>query len=96
MLAPPFDVVTPHGSARITLEIYEDDGRLVAGIRGCDLIVTSGGRLLSAARAAMPLIEDLVRMCGVVELRLAGRDWARLLPDYEPLEGVPNGLRKVL
>lgn len=96
MLAPPFDVVTPHGSARITLEIYEDDGRLVAGIRGCDLIMPTRGRLLSAVRAAVPLIEDLARAAGVAELRLGGRDWARALPDYQPLDGVPHGLRKVL
>jgi hypothetical protein len=29
-------------------------------------------------------------------MRLGGRDWSKILPDYEPLDGVPNGLRKRL
>jgi hypothetical protein len=29
-------------------------------------------------------------------MRVAGRNWARVLTDYEPLGGLRNGLRKAL
>lgn len=96
VLAPPFEVITPYGAAAITLEIYEEDGRLIGAIRGCDTVIPTRGRLLRGVRSAMPVIEDLARKAGVTELRIGGRDWSRALPEYEALAGVPNGLRKVL
>lgn len=96
MLLSPFDVVTPYGAAAITLEVYEEADALVAGIRGCDIVHPTKGRLLSAVRSAMPVIEDICRKAGIQELRLGGRDWSRLLKDFQPLDGVPNGLRKRL
>jgi hypothetical protein len=47
-------------------------------------------------REQMRLIEQMAKESGVTEMRVAGRDWSRVLRDYEPFDEVPNGLRKVL
>ena len=47
-------------------------------------------------RAAVAHIERIARDAGCTEVCLCGRDWHRILTDYEPLEGHRNGLRKGL
>lgn len=47
-------------------------------------------------RRAVDHIETVAKAAGCTEHRLCGRDWARILPDYQPLEGHRNGLRKGL
>lgn len=47
-------------------------------------------------RAAVQHLEAVAREAGCTEIQLCGRDWARILPDYEPCNGHPNGLRKGL
>ena len=96
MLLEPLDLHVPDGAVRITLELYEEDNRLICGIRGCDVVRSPKTRLISAARQGIGLIEDMMRKAGVAEMRLGGRDWSRILTDYEPLIEVQNGLRKVL
>jgi hypothetical protein len=58
----------------------------------------SGGAkdFIRMARQLMAYLELSARLAGCAEMRIGGRDWTRILPDYLPLEGVPNGLRKVL
>lgn len=51
---------------------------------------------IAIMRQAIEHIETIARAAGCTEHRLCGRDWARILPDYEPFEGHRNGLRKGL
>lgn len=92
-----FAIHRPYGAVLVTLEIYDDDGLLVCGLRHLE------GRIdlpLSQRRAAfrqdLKFIEDEARRAGAHEMRHAGPNYARLLADYEPLPGFPNGLRKRL
>lgn len=55
-----------------------------------------GRAFLRMVRAAMIDIEEMARRAGYDEIRFSGRDWSRIFPDYLPLDGEPNGLRKVL
>ena len=51
---------------------------------------------LAIIRAAVDRIEAVARSAGCTEIKLCGRDWARILPDYEAFDGHRNGLRKGL
>jgi hypothetical protein len=51
---------------------------------------------LGTIRSAVAHIEAMARNAGCTEHRLCGRDWQRILPDYEPFEGHRNGLKKEL
>lgn len=54
-------------------------------------------RWLRLVRRTMAEFEKRASAAGVTEMRVAGRDWSRVLTDYEPLEGkTPNLLRKRL
>ena len=96
MLLEPLDLHVPDGAVRITLELFEEDDRIICGIYACDVVRSPGTRLISAARQGIGLIEDMMRKAGVAEVRLGGRDWSRILTDYERLDGVENGLKKEL
>ena len=96
MLLKPLDLHVPDGAVRITLELFEEDDRLICGIYACDVVRSPGTRLISAARQGIGLIEDMMRKAGVAEVRLGGRDWSRILTDYVRLDGVENGLKKEL
>lgn len=87
----------PGGAGTITFELFEENGRICCGI------LTLQGRLdlppkawLRTMRDGLTYIEEQARDSGAQELRIAGRDWSRVFPDYEPLDGPRNGLRKVL
>ena len=85
-------------SAVVTFEVYEEDGVTVCGLQQLD------GRFnlppkawLRTMRAQMRKLESIARSAGCAEMRVAGRDWSRVLPDYEPFPGgKPNRLRKRL
>lgn len=47
-------------------------------------------------RGAVRHLETYARAAGCTEHRLCGRDWHRILPDYEPFDGQRNGLKKEL
>lgn len=51
---------------------------------------------LRIIRDVVEHFEAVARNAGCIEHRLCGRDWHRILPDYEPFDGHRNGLRKVL
>jgi hypothetical protein len=88
----------PNGAGLVTLEVYQlESGTKVCGIHHIE------GRLnlppkkwLATMRAELLIIEENAKKAGCGEVRIAGRDWSNILRDYEPIEGIPNGLRKVL
>lgn len=97
MQLPPVEVVRPFGKATIILEVFEEGGSLIAGI------YMLKGRIglrpkawLEAVRAELTVIEGLARRAGCAETRMAGRNWHRVFPDYEPMPGGRNLLRKRL
>ncbi len=51
---------------------------------------------LRMVRYTMAKFEALAKAQGCAEMRLGGRSWAAILPDYKPYAELPNGLRKVL
>lgn len=84
------------GWATLLLEVYEQDGRKICGIRELrgelDLPPKSW---LRTVRAEMVKLEGLIRQSGCNEIRLAGR-WRGVFPGYEPFDGLDRGYRKVL
>ena len=97
MLTVPFEIKRPYADAALELEVFEEDGLLVCGI------LTLNGRImlkpqawLEAVRAEVLKLEGFARDAGCAEMRIAGRDWSRILPDYERFDGVENELRKAL
>jgi len=97
MVRQTFAIRAAGGQVNLTLEVYEEDGCTICGIFQAE------GRLplppkqwLKTIRAEIQTLERIVREAGCDELRLGGRDWSRILPDYQPLDGIPNGLVKRL
>lgn len=44
----------------------------------------------------MAFVEKVAREAGCSEVKVSGRDWSRILKDYEPFDGFRNGIRKGL
>jgi hypothetical protein len=94
----PLLLSCPGGTATVVFELYEEGGETVCGLRNLE------GRFnlppkawLRTVRAEIGTLERIARDAGCAEMRVAGRDWSRVLPDYEPLPGgKPNRLRKRL
>jgi hypothetical protein len=86
----------PDGEAQITFEIYEEDGRICCGILTLKGHLTQPPKAwIRTMRKYLTKIEDMARESGCHELRIAGRDWAKIFPSYEPYDGPRNGIRKV-
>ena len=58
----------------------------------------SGGpkALTNLVRSVVSAIEQKAKDIGCQEVRLGGRDWAFILRDYLPYDGMTNGLRKAI
>lgn len=93
----PFTVTADGGLGRVTLEVYSEDGRTICGLYTLDArLDLPPKQWLRTMRTEMRKIEAIAKSSGCHELRVAGRDWSKILTDYEPYAGVENGLRKVL
>ena len=92
-----FRVFLPNGGGHVTLEIYADEGRMVCGIFQIEGRLKEPPRQwVRTIRAELMKLEGIARDAGCEEIRVAGRDWSRVLTDYTPFDGVRNGLRKAL
>lgn len=97
MWLKPFRIIRPGWRVVVQLEIYEEPEGLVCGVRKLRGRIDLGPRRwLQTFREEAKRIEAIASAAGCIELRCGGRKWARVLPDYEPLAGVKNGLRKRL
>lgn len=97
MLLPPQGVVRQGVAVTITLEAFIEDGRNIAGIYELKGKISLGPKAwLKAVREEVRKLERIAKAAGCEEMRIAGRDWSRILIDYEPCDGLPNGLRKGL
>lgn len=90
-------VTVDGGQGVIVSEICQIDGSkccwasYVAG-----KLAVSPRQWVATMRALMGQFEDLARAAGCQEMRIGGRDWSRILPDYQRFDDVPNRMRKVL
>lgn len=94
----PYTVTIPGvGEGRMLLELYAEGGGVVCGIyKLVGWINLPPKQWLRVVRKVMADIEREAKASGVAEMRVAGRSWARILPDYEPFADVRNGLKKRL
>jgi hypothetical protein len=52
---------------------------------------------LEVVRSTLAQLEQRAKNAGCTEMRMSGRNWARICRDYEPIPGdAPNLLRKRL
>lgn len=97
MKLAPFRIDRGGSRAVIQLEVYEEPTGLVCSIyRLRGRIDLPRRAWVAVVREEMRRIEGIAKAAGCNEMRLGGRRWGRVLPDYEPLSGVTNGLRKAL
>jgi len=81
----------------LVVEVSQEDGRLVGWVSYAIGGFTGGPKArLAMIRHGLAEIENAMRNAGCAENRICGRDWSRVLPDYEPFTERRNGLRKVL
>lgn len=94
----PVGIVVPGGGGHITLQAEDEDGRMICGVYHLEGKLNLPPKAwLGRIRAEMRRLENIARAAGCVEMRMGGRDWSRVFPDYEPIQGpTPNLLRKVL
>lgn len=93
----PLVIDRPYGRVEIILEVYGSGDDMVAGIYQLKgRISLKPKRWLRVVRGYVHRIERICKFSGCRELRVAGRNWKQILPEYEPYDGVPNGLRKRL
>lgn len=77
--------------------VIEVSDSLVFWIKGLAGAIHGGPKAkVRTIRGTVAFMEQMARGAGCREVRLCGRDWSKLLPDYEPFDGLRNGLRKVL
>lgn len=86
--------VSGGASGLMVLEITSD---LVCWVKYIGGRIEGGPkRRLQFFRDVMRNLEHVARGSGCCEIRLCGRDWSKILPDYLPCDGYPNELRKAL
>ncbi|RYY67714.1 MAG: hypothetical protein EOO12_00210 [Chitinophagaceae bacterium] len=97
MWLKPFRIERPGCRVAVALEIYEEPEGLVCSVRKLkgrmDLKPREWVRVF---REETKKVEAIAKAAGCIEMRCGGRNWSRVLPDYVPLAGVKNGLRKAL
>lgn len=98
MLTRPIKFEHPKGRGAVVFQIENVGGRIICGVHdlvGCLDLPPKAWR--ETMRAVMAILEAKARDAGCHEMRMCGRDWSRIFPDYEPLEGGdPNLIRKRL
>lgn len=84
-------------SGLIVLSLFEGDDGVCLGITQLTgKIAYPPRRWVAVVRSAMTELSVWAKTAGCHEIRLCGRDWSRILPDFQPLSGFRNGLRKAL
>lgn len=97
MNLPSFPIVRPEGTVTMVLQVFEENGEHICGIRNLFGTIHAPPKAwIAAVREEVAKIATLAKDAGCSELRIAGRDWSRVLPDFEECEGLTNGIRKRL
>lgn len=97
MISEAITLNTSFGAVTMWFEMFEDAGRMCCGLYKLEGHIDLPPKAwLRVVRGEVAKLEQVAKSVGCEELRIAGRDWSRVLPDFEPFDGVENGLRKVL
>lgn len=88
----------PNGAALVIVEPGTFDGVFCCWITCLTGEVRGGFKsFIKVSRQLMTYFELSARLAGCTEMRIGGRNWARVFPDYERFDCiVPNSLRKRL
>ena len=88
----------PGVSVQFVFEVYEEGDRRICGIHTLEGDINLPPKQwLRTVRSELKTLETIAKQAGCAEMRVAGRDWSRVLPDYERMAGpIPNRLRKAL
>lgn len=101
MAMETFPIIRPEGRVILTIEVYEENGATVCGIHQMTGRIDLRPKAwIGAVSHELAKLERIARGQGCTELRVAGRDWSRVLKPlgyvpYQPAENT-NGLKKVL
>jgi hypothetical protein len=98
VLLPPLELSHPHGSGIVIFEVFNEGEATVCGIRHLEgHLNLPPKQWLKVFRSTLAEMEARAKAAGCTEMRMSGRDWSRILPDYEHIDGdAPNLLRKRL
>lgn len=81
----------------LVITLYEEGDELIGETTAMVGRIDGGPKCrIGKMRAGMSEIETALKAGGVSRHRICGRDYRRIFPDYASLEGVRNGLEKVL
>ena len=95
---PPVRITGDGYDVQTVFELFEEHGALICGLYKMEGHIDLPPKAwLSTVRAHVGQFEELARSAGCAELRIAGRDWSRVLPDYQSMMGdSPNLIFKRL
>lgn len=97
MISEVFPIVLDDVAVTLQFQVFEQDGRMCCGIYKLQGKINLPPRAwLLTVRRELARIEQIAKAAGCVEMRMAGRRWAKIFPDFEPWIGAKNGLRKML
>ena len=93
----PYPIKRPGVDVVLTLEVFEEDGEVICGLRWLEGMIVIGGKsLFRAFVEELAEIEKRAKAAGCREIRHSGDLRSRLFPDYQPKPGLRNGLYKRL
>lgn len=95
---PPIRIADGDVDVSLVFEIEQEAGETICGVYRLDGWINLPPKAwLRRVRAEIDKLERLAKAAGCAEMRVAGRDWSRVLPQYERLPGGnANLLRKRL
>jgi hypothetical protein len=97
MISLPIRVEDADGSAELVFEVVEENERRICWLYHLELHLKLPPKAwLRKVRGELAKLENIAREAGCAEMRIRGRDWSKIIIGFEALDGVPNGLRKVL
>lgn len=98
MQLPPLLIEHPEGSGMVIFDVFAEGDDIICGLRMLQGKIPMPGKAwLKVVRDTMTEFERRAKEAGCTEMRVSGRDWSKILPDYETIEGdAPNLLRKRL
>lgn len=87
-------MITGPGRCLMVIELADDLSCWVKYLAGS---IEGGPKArVSIIRGAVEHLEAVAKDAGCTEIRLCGRDWSAILPDYTAFDGHRNGLKKEL